>query len=57
MNLVKGSVIVLFALAVSGCGAVLQGSNPQSIALRECPGDLTDIFTFQCYCTNDNTGG
>ncbi len=57
MNLVQGLVIVVIALAVSGCGAVLQRSDPQSIALRECPADRSDVFAFQCYCTNDNTGG
>ncbi len=56
MSLVKGLLIVLFALAVSGCAA-LQKSDPQSIALRECPAERTDLFAFQCYCTNDNTGG
>ncbi len=56
MNLVKGLLIVLFALAVSGC-ATLQKSDPQSIALRECPAERTDLFAFQCYCTYDNTGG
>jgi len=57
MNPIKGLAIVLFALAVSGCGAVLQRSDPQSIALRECPADVSDVFAFQCYCIYDNTGG
>ncbi len=57
MNLVKALLIVLFALAVSGCGAALQRSDLLSLALRECPADRTDVFAFQCYCTHDNTGG
>lgn len=57
MNWIQGLMIVVIALAVSGCGAVLLRSDPQSIALRECPTDRTDVFAFQCYCTHDNTGG
>ena len=52
MNLIKGLLIVLLALAVSGCGAALK-----TVALHwNCPADRNDAFAFQCMCTY-NTGG
>lgn len=53
MDLTKGLLIVLLALAVSGCSAMLKTAGLHG----NCPADRTDVFAFQCLCTYDNTGG